>query len=84
MRIEGVGVHDPSRPTNPAGQEFSVVVRRRETVALVGPSGAGKSTVLSMLLREAGMDQTEIDMVLAQGAVRAAPTRKPDPKEPFA
>ena len=36
------------------------------------------------VLREAGMDQAEIDMVLAQGAVRAAPTRKPDPKEPFA
>ena len=51
MRFEGVGFHYPSRPTQPALQDFSLDVRPGETVALVGPSGAGKSTVLQLLLR---------------------------------
>ena len=51
VRFEGVGFHYPSRPTQPALQDFSLDVRPGETVALVGPSGAGKSTVLQLLLR---------------------------------
>ncbi|MBK6869251.1 MAG: ATP-binding cassette domain-containing protein [Burkholderiales bacterium] len=49
--FDAVGFHYPSRPAQPALQDFSLVVRPGETVALVGPSGAGKSTVFQLLLR---------------------------------
>ncbi len=41
----------PSRPEQPALDDFSLLVEPGETVALVGPSGAGKTTVLQLLLR---------------------------------
>jgi len=49
--FENVVFHYPSRPKQPALQQFSLNIRAGETVALVGPSGAGKSTVLQLLLR---------------------------------
>ncbi len=51
LAFEGVRFHYPSRPAQPALQDFSLTVRPGQTVALVGPSGAGKSTVFGLLLR---------------------------------
>ena len=41
----------PSRPSNPALSEFSLVIPPGKTLALVGPSGAGKSTLFELLQR---------------------------------
>jgi len=49
--LEYVTFFYPSRPDQPALENFSLSVASGETVALVGPSGAGKSTVFQLLLR---------------------------------
>jgi ATP-binding cassette subfamily B protein len=51
VKLSGVQFHYPSRPAQPALEDFSLDVAAGETVALVGPSGAGKSTVFQLLLR---------------------------------
>lgn len=51
VKLSGVQFHYPSRPAQPALEDFSLEVAAGETVALVGPSGAGKSTVFQLLLR---------------------------------
>jgi ATP-binding cassette subfamily B protein len=51
VRFEAVRFHYPSRPAQPALQDFTLDLQPGTTVALVGPSGAGKSTVLQLLLR---------------------------------
>jgi ATP-binding cassette subfamily B protein len=51
VKFQGVHFHYPSRPAQPALEDFSLEVAPGETVALVGPSGAGKSTVFQLLLR---------------------------------
>jgi len=51
VRLQGVHFHYPSRPGQPALEDFTLEVSPGETVALVGPSGAGKSTVFQLLLR---------------------------------
>lgn len=51
LAFEGVRFHYPSRPAQPALQDFALTVQQGQTVALVGPSGAGKSTVFGLLLR---------------------------------
>jgi ATP-binding cassette subfamily B protein len=51
IAFEHVRFHYPARPDTAALEDFSLIVRPGETVALVGPSGAGKSTVLQLLLR---------------------------------
>ncbi len=51
IAFENLNFHYPSRPTQPALQDFTLQVAPGETVALVGPSGAGKSTVFQLLLR---------------------------------
>ena len=51
LALQGVRFCYPSRPDQPALDDFSLEVAAGETVALVGPSGAGKSTVFQLLLR---------------------------------
>lgn len=51
IAFDQVAFHYPSRPQQPALQDFSLTIEPGETVALVGPSGAGKSTVFQLLLR---------------------------------
>lgn len=51
IAFDQVAFHYPSRPQQPALQDFSLIIEPGETVALVGPSGAGKSTVFQLLLR---------------------------------
>ena len=51
IKFEAVNFHYPSRPLQPALQNFSLNVLPGQTVAIVGPSGAGKSTVFQLLLR---------------------------------
>ncbi len=51
VAFEHVKFNYPSRPDEPALDDFSFQVHPGETVALVGPSGAGKSTVFQLLLR---------------------------------
>jgi ATP-binding cassette subfamily B protein len=47
----GVGFTYPTRPDQPALENFDLIIEPGDTVALVGPSGAGKTTVLQLLLR---------------------------------
>lgn len=51
IRFERVTFNYPSRPTQPALQEFDLNIKQGQTLALVGPSGAGKSTVFELLQR---------------------------------
>ena len=51
LDFEDVGFCYPSRPGQPALQNFSLHIGRGESLALVGPSGAGKSTVFELLQR---------------------------------
>jgi len=51
VAFEHVSFRYPSRPDTLALNDYSLAVRRGETVAVVGPSGAGKSTSFQLLLR---------------------------------
>jgi ATP-binding cassette subfamily B protein len=51
VAFDNVTFHYPSRPEDAALENFSLVARPGEKIALVGPSGAGKSTVFQLLLR---------------------------------
>jgi len=68
----------PSRPEQPAIEDFCAQIRPGERVALVGPSGAGKSSLLKLLLRFYDPDAGRIDLDglnlkdLTPAAVRSA------------
>tara|TARA_R110002072_G_scaffold100546_1_gene221475 strand:- start:10490 stop:12307 length:1818 start_codon:yes stop_codon:yes gene_type:complete len=51
LRMDTISFCYPTRPTQPALQEFSLDIEAGKSLALVGPSGAGKSTVFELLLR---------------------------------
>jgi ATP-binding cassette subfamily B protein len=60
LQLERLRFHYPSRPQQPALEDFDLHIAPGETVALVGPSGAGKSTVFQLLLRFYDAQQGEI------------------------
>jgi ATP-binding cassette, subfamily B, bacterial len=51
IEFERVTFRYPTRPNQPALDDFSLHVAAGEKLALVGPSGAGKSTLFQLLLR---------------------------------
>jgi ATP-binding cassette subfamily B protein len=51
LRLERVTFAYPTRPEQPALQDFTLNIEPGRCLALVGPSGAGKSTVFELLQR---------------------------------
>ena len=51
LTFEHVVFHYPTRPDTSALNDFSLVVKPRERLALVGPSGAGKTTIFQLAER---------------------------------
>ena len=74
ISFQNVSFSYPTRLTDTAIKDFTLIVEPGETVAIVGPSGAGKSTIFQ--LAERFYDPT-------QGTVRldGVPLREADPAE---
>ena len=74
ISFQNVSFSYPTRLTDTAIRDFTLIVEPGETVAIVGPSGAGKSTIFQ--LAERFYDPT-------QGTVRldGVPLREADPAE---
>ena len=51
LHMERVSFYYPSRPKQPALENFTLRIEAGKSLALVGPSGAGKSTVFELLQR---------------------------------
>ena len=51
LEFDSVTFHYPTRPETSALNDFSLVVRPRERLAVVGPSGAGKTTLFQLTER---------------------------------
>jgi ATP-binding cassette subfamily B protein len=51
LTFENVTFHYPTRRETSALEDFSLVVKPRERLALVGPSGAGKTTIFQLAER---------------------------------
>ena len=51
LAFQNVSFSYPTRPSEQAIRDFSLVVEPGETVAIVGPSGAGKSTIFQLAER---------------------------------
>jgi len=51
LTFDRVTFHYPTRPDTSALNDFSLVVKPRERLALVGPSGAGKTTIFQLAER---------------------------------
>jgi len=51
LRMDNISFYYPTRPKQPALQDFTLRIESGKCLALVGPSGAGKSTVFELLLR---------------------------------
>jgi ATP-binding cassette, subfamily B, bacterial len=51
LAFEGVTFHYPTRRDTSALEDFTLVVKPRERLAVVGPSGAGKTTIFQLAER---------------------------------
>jgi ATP-binding cassette, subfamily B, bacterial len=51
LRMDQVTFYYPTRPQQPALQDFTLRIEAGKSLALVGPSGAGKSTLFELLQR---------------------------------
>ena len=51
LELRGVNFAYPSRPNITVCRDYTLAVKRGESLALCGPSGAGKSTIMALLLR---------------------------------
>jgi len=70
IEFDHVGFH--YEPDQPVLQDFTVTIKRGETIALVGPTGGGKTTIVSLLcrfyeptagvIRVGGRDYTELSL----------------------
>jgi len=83
VELDRVTFFYPTRPGQPALDDFSLRVHPGEKVALVGPSGAGKSTVFQLLMRFYdpsqgairidGVDLTRADPAAVRGRIALVP-----------